>query len=218
MASVNPTQYDGWWVELNTYFQTTDVRVYQPERVQIDNMNMVYNYFIALGWTPNAIAGMLGNMMVESTVNPWLFQNRTLDWNNPSAIIADNGGMGLTQWTPCRKYYDWAVSSGLDPKSGNTMCDRIHYEQLNNLQWSLDNYGRHTWNDFITSTETPSILADVFCWAYERPASPDMQQRWENAEWCFQNIHGGGRIKLPIMLSFYRNSKRKELRTVCRRI
>ena len=216
MASVNPIEYDGWWVELNTYFTTTDVRIYQPEQVQIDNMNKVYDYFIALGWTPNAIAGMLGNMMVESTVNPWLFQNRTLDWNNPAAIIADNGGMGLTQWTPCRKYYNWAVSSGLDPQSGTTMCDRIHYEQLNNLQWSLENYGRHTWNDFITSTETPSILADVFCWAYERPASPDMQQRWSNAEWCFQNIHGS-RIKLPIVLSFYRN-KRKELKPRCQRM
>lgn len=155
--------------------------------------------------------------MVESTVNPWLFQNRTLDWNNPSAIIADNGGMGLTQWTPCRKYYDWAVSSGLDPQSGTTMCDRIHYEQVNNLQWSLQNYGQHTWNDFITSTETPSILADVFCWAYERPSSPDMQQRWENAEWCYQNIHGSG-IKIPIMLSFYMVNHRKELKPRCLRI
>ena len=64
MASQNPIQYDGWWVELNTLFRTTDVRKSNPEQVQIDNMNMVYDYFIAQGWTPNAIAGMLGNMMV----------------------------------------------------------------------------------------------------------------------------------------------------------
>lgn len=218
MASINPIEYDGWWVELNTYFRTTDVRVYQPERVQVANMNHVYDYFIAIGWTPNAIAGMLGNMMVESTVNPWLFQNRTLNWDNPSAILTDNGGMGLTQWTPCRKYYSWATDSGLDPKSGTTMCNRIQYEQENNLQWSLENYGRHTWEDFITSTETPSILADVFCWAYERPSSPDMQQRWSNAEWCFQHIHGGSGLKIPIMLSFYRTNRRKELKPRCQRI
>ena len=78
-------------------------------------------------------------------------------------------------------------------------------------------YGISTWNDFITSTETPSILADVFCWAYERPSSPDMQQRWENAEWCYQNIHGSG-IKIPIMLSFYRVNHRKELKPRCLRI
>ena len=43
MASQNPELYDGWWVELNVYFRTTDVRVYDPEDVQIYNMNNVYD-------------------------------------------------------------------------------------------------------------------------------------------------------------------------------
>ena len=210
MASVNPTTYDGFWVELNTLFQTTDVRISPPESVQVDNMATIYNFFIAKGWTPNAIAGMLGNIMVESTVNPWLFQNRSLNWNNPAGILADNGGMGLTQWTPCRKYYQWAIDNNMDPASGFTMLERIVYESQHNLQWSLNNYGRHTWNDFITSTEDPWVLADVWCWAYERPSSPDMQQRWSNAEWVFENITGGG-ITIPIMLLLIRN-KRKEIK------
>ncbi|MBR5000750.1 MAG: hypothetical protein IKY08_02190 [Firmicutes bacterium] len=188
MASNNPVQYDGWWVELNVYFRTTDVRIYDPEQVQIDNMRKVLQYFLAKGWTRNSICGMLGNMMVESTVNPWLFQHSSLDWSDPAAILADSGGMGLTQWTPCRKYYQWAIDSNLDPESGNTMCDRIYYEYQNNLQWSLDNYGQHTWEDFVTSTETPEILARVFLWAYERPADPDLAQRQANARWCFDNL------------------------------
>ncbi len=207
MPSNNPVKYDGWWVELNVYFRTTDVNIYPPEQVQIDNMNMVYDYFRALNWTPNSIAGMLGNMMVESTVNPWRFQHSSIDWSDPAAIQADNGGMGLTQWTPCRKYYDWAVLSGLDPKSGNTMCARIKYEYDNNLQWSLDNYGQHTWNDFITSTETPEILARVFLWAYERPDSPDVSQRQRNARWVFDNIHGSK--NKAVMLQFMRKNQRK---------
>ena len=217
MASQNPELYDGWWVELNRLFQTTDVRISDPEPVQIANMNKVYNYFIAQGWTPNAIAGMLGNMMVESSVNPWLVQNRSLTWGNPLLILADNGGMGLTQWTPCRKYYQWAMDEHLEPESGTTMCDRIMYEYHNNLQWSLDNYGRHTWEDFVTSTEEPWILADVFLWAYERPADPDEEQRWANAEWVFQHIHGGT-LPAVFMLSYYRNNKRKELKPRCLRI
>lgn len=208
-------KYDGWWVDLNHLFLTTDVRVLPPGDYQIDNMNLVFNYFRHRGWTANAISGMLGNMMVESSVNPWLFQNHSLNWETPGAILLDNGGMGLTQWTPCRKYYEWAVTEDKDPKSGTTMCDRIYYEQLNNLQWSLDNYGQHTWEDFVTSTETPEILADVFCWAYERPASPDMEQRWENARWCFENIHGS--MSKLFMLSLYRN-KRKEGKPQCLRI
>lgn len=216
MASQNPIQYDGWWVELNTYFRTTDVRVYQPEQVQIENMQRVHDYFTTKGWTANSIAGMLGNMMVESSVNPWLFEHHSLDWNDPQNILADNGGMGLTQWTPCRKYYQWALDSNLDPQSGNTMCDRIYYEYQHNLQWSLDNYGQHTWEDFVTSTETPEILALVFVWAYERPADPDIEQRQANARWCFENIHSG--LSLPIMLSLFYARKKKEMRRPWRKI
>lgn len=206
MSSSNPVKYDGFWCELAHRFDTTDVRIVDPEQVQIDNMNTIYNFFRREGWTPNAIAGMLGNMMVESTVNPWLFEHySTVDWSDPSAILADNGGMGLTQWTPCRKYYQWAIDENLDPESGYTMCQRIVYESQNNLQWSLENYGHHTWNDFITSTEEPWILADVWLWAYERPGDPDEEQRWANAEWCFENIKGG-RLSTPIMVSYYRNN------------
>ena len=216
MASNNPVQYDGWWVELNTYFRTTDVRIYDPEQVQIDNMMLVLQYFLAKGWTRNSICGMLGNMMVESTVNPWLFQHSSLDWSDPNAILADSGGMGLTQWTPCRKYYQWAVDSNLDPESGNTMCDRIYYEYQNNLQWSLDNYGHHTWEDFVTSTETPEILARVFLWAYERPADPDLAQRQSNARWCFDNL----RVTIdPAKLFMFLNAnKRKVLKRKWKRV
>ena len=217
MASQNPTLYDGWWVELNTYYRTTDVRVYQPEQVEIDNMNLVYDYFITRGWTANAIAGMLGNMMVESTVNPWLFEHRTLDWSDPSLILADNGGMGLTQWTPCRKYYQWALDENLDPQSGNTMCARIDYERANNLQWSLNNLYHYTWDQYIHATKSPEDMAQVFLWAYERPSSPDESQRHANARWCFENIHGSGFID-AVMLLFYRSQRRKELKRPCRKI
>ena len=216
MASNNPVLYDGWWVELNTYFQTTDVRIYDPETVQIYNMQKVLRYFLAKGWTRNSICGMLGNMMVESTVNPWLFQHNSLDWSDPAAILADSGGMGLTQWTPCRKYYQWAIDSNLDPESGNTMCDRIYYEYENNLQWSLDNYGQHTWEDFVTSTETPEILARVFLWAYDRPAAPDLTQRQANARWCFDHIRAT--INPGLLGIIMTNNQRKVLKRKWKRV
>lgn len=209
-------EYDGWKVELNTYWRTTDVRIYDPSEAQIFNMNKVYDYFINLGWTPNAIAGMLGNMMVESTVNPWLFEHRSLTWDDVAGILTDSGGMGLTQWTPCRKYYNWALDEQLDPKSGNTMTARIEYEHQNNIQWSLDNILHYTWDDFVTSTESPETLARVFLWAYERPADPDVTQRQANARWCFNNIRGSGiRPALMVLLS---KNKRKELKTRCLRV
>ena len=211
------TQYDGWNVELNVYWRTTDVRIYDPSDAQIYNMNKVYDYFINKGWTPNAIAGMLGNMMVESTVNPWLFQNRTLDWTDVSGILTDNGGMGLTQWTPCRKYYNWATLENQDPQSGTTMCNRIKYEQDNNLQWSLDNILQYTWSDYVSSTQTPEMLARVFLWAYERPLDPDVSQRQANARWCFDNIRGSGLSQTMIMM-LNKNNQRKVMKRRCLRM
>ena len=178
--------YNDWYFDGGrVYFRTTDVRIYNPGDYQKHNIYKIYTYFTAQGWTLNAIAGMIGNMMVESGCNPGCCESSSMDWDNPSTILSTNRGIGLTQWTPARKYYNWATSNNLDPKDGDTQCARIQYEHDNNLQWSLNNYGNHTWDQFIHSTETPEILARVFVWAYERPSNPDVSQRQANARWVY---------------------------------
>ena len=37
-------KYDGWWVDLNNLFLTTDVRVLPPGKYQKYNMNKVYDH------------------------------------------------------------------------------------------------------------------------------------------------------------------------------
>lgn len=181
--------YNDWFVDKGrVYFRTTDVNVYQPGEYQIWNIEKMYYFFSAYGWTVNAIAGMIGNIMVESGCNPGCTQYASINWDNPSTIQATNGGIGLTQWTPARKYYNWAVDNNLDPLDGNTQCQRIEYERENKLQWSLNNYGNHTWEQFVTSTESPEILARVFVWAYERPANPNIPQRQRNARWVYDYL------------------------------
>ena len=181
--------YDGWYFDGgHVYFRTTDVNIYQPGDYQKTNILKFYNYFHALGWTVNSIAGMLGNIMVESGVNPGCCQYTSFNWDDPSSIQNTTGGIGLTQWTPARKYYNWAVDNNLDPKSGDSQCARIKYEHDNNIQWSLNNLGQHTWNDFVTSTETPETLARVFVWAYERPRNPNIPQRQRNARWVYDYL------------------------------
>lgn len=58
------------------------------------NARYIYNYCTAKGWTKNAICAMLGNIQVESKINPGLWQGRKE--NN------DSGGYGLTQWTSAK--------------------------------------------------------------------------------------------------------------------
>src|SRR5699024_5719421 len=56
------------------------------------NAQYIAYYMVNEGWTPESIAGLLGNAERESTINPCLWQS--LNEGNLS------GGFGLVQWTP----------------------------------------------------------------------------------------------------------------------
>ena len=157
-----------WIYRDNEYLTVPEMR---------NNAKIFSQFFVERGWTKNAIAAMLGNIEVESTINPHLWQGR----ETPPDPLATNNGYGLTQWTPARKLIDWATIEDLDYTDGYTQMQRILYEHDNNLQWSTDNILNMTWQQFSISTESPETLARVFVWAYEQPADPDIPLRQSNA-------------------------------------
>ena len=144
---------------------------------QQHNAKLIQKFFTEQGWTAEAIAGMLGNMQVESTINPGLWQGRVV----PADIYTTEKGYGLTQWTPANKYITWADANMLDYKNGDNQMSRIQYERENNLQWSTDNILHYTWDDYVNSHESPETLARVFVWASERPEDPDIPLRQKYA-------------------------------------
>lgn len=154
------------------------------------NAQFIMSYFFEKGWTKNAIAAMLGNMQVESTINPGLWQGMDeFDYS---------GGFGLVQWTPATKYIDWATVSGFqnyaDWRLIIPQCLRIDYELENDLQWESTIM---TFYEFTQSTENVRYLSDRFCWGYERPANPDLEGRADNAEYWFgllEYIGFGGKV------------------------
>ena len=185
------------WISKNTEYLTLEEMK--------NNSSIIYEFFNRLNWTNNAIAGMLGNMQSESTINPGLWQGREI----PDNIYTTNKGFGLTQWTPASKLIAWAESNSLQYYDGNTQLLRIQYEQKNNLQWSTDNILNYTWDDYINSSESPEILARVFVWAYERPADPDIGKRQADARFWFNYINRIGKIPLWLLFkiggNYYRN-------------
>ena len=48
---------------------------YLTQKEMQENVNEIYTYLNGKGWTTNAIAGLLGNMQRESTINPGLWQS-----------------------------------------------------------------------------------------------------------------------------------------------
>ena len=149
---------------------------------QQGNAAYIVNYFRNRGWTDNAIAGLLGNMESESTINPGLWES--MDYGNTSR------GFGLTQWTPATKLIDWAESNALNYEAFDTQLERIAYEVTNGDQWIPSLANGMTFLEWTQSTDTPYNLAMLFLTGYERPANQDQPNRGTQAETWFTWMGG----------------------------
>lgn len=136
----------------------------QPEKDE--NASRVYTFFTKIGWTKEAICGMLGNMDVESRMNP-----------RAESTSADT--YGLVQWHPASKLQLWAISEGLNWELGKTQCKRIAYEEDNNLQWvSWSTYTFSYWARELI--ETVENMTEIFMTHYEvaDPGTLAERQQW----------------------------------------
>lgn len=148
------------------------------------NAQYLMGAFTSRGWTKNAVAGMLGNMETESTINPGIWQN--LDEGNMRM------GYGLVQWTPATNYIDWASARGYDRKDVDGQIARIIFELENGLQWISTSSYPLTFKQFSQSTESPEYLAQAFLRNYERPANQNQPNRSTQARYWFDAIEGTG--------------------------
>lgn len=128
-----------------------------------NNAKCFYGYMKEThGWSLNACAGVLGNMEVESTINP----NRSEE--------GGGSGFGLVQWTPGSVVKTWLSSRGAALKDyGNMECDLInsgagYYSTLNYPD---------TWDSFKKSTKSASYLAMCYLANFERPANSNQPIR-----------------------------------------
>src|SRR5699024_11861173 len=90
-----------------------DYRVWLTESQSLDNAQQVVDHLLGnSGWTREAICALVGNMRIESSINPNMYEYG-YDWS------ADRG-FGLVQWTPRSKYWVWAKARGLAPRVGDS--------------------------------------------------------------------------------------------------
>ena len=146
------------------------------------NAVYIFSYLTNKGWSPNAIAGILGNMQHESAINPGRWQSNKV--GNMS------GGYGLVQWTKASKYIDWCTSKGFaDPSEMDNNLARIIWEVENNKQYIKTSTYPLTFKQFIKSTESPYYLACAFAWNYER--SNTVLNGSESAKEALRQKRGG---------------------------
>ncbi|MFC0624800.1 phage tail tip lysozyme [Kribbella deserti] len=83
--------------------------------VGTDNVQKSFNYFVGKGYTPEQSAGIVGNMMWESGVEPMRLQNTPPGAKTPASQAAGSSlGWGIVQWTPAGKYINAARRDGAD--------------------------------------------------------------------------------------------------------
>lgn len=144
------------------------------------NAKYIYKYLRQRGWSSESISGMLGNMQTESSINSGIWQS--LNEGNL------DGGFGLVQWTPCRNFFEWCDSNNLERDSMDTQLQRIIYELENGVQYYPTSEYPLTFKQFRVSRETPEYLASSFLMNYERPKTPNHEERRKQARYWYDRI------------------------------
>ena len=147
-----------------------------------NNATIIFDNLMKQGFTAQAVAGVVGNAggpytLGESSVNPGLWQNLTV---NP------NLGFGLFQWTPSTNYTDWASANGYEADDGYGQLEWLVTQTVPTGQWIPTSAYPETFVEFQKSTKDPKYLADVFLKNFERPKNQNQPERGQNAEYWYK--------------------------------
>ncbi|MCI8611578.1 MAG: RHS repeat-associated core domain-containing protein [Clostridiales bacterium] len=194
---------DEYNIKKNNYYSSNTNIQSDLDKVLL-NATYIYKMLCA-NWTINAICGMLGNMYIESGINPGRWE---------SGIPGGDSGYGLVQFTPYpmgvgapNPYIEWADYY-------TYRHDSLLFQMLYLLLALQDGHGfwfhnkKHpeysmTFEEFKTSTQSPSHLAAVFQFCYERGGYGSMSMRQYNAEEFYKYFTNGTTPKLKDSLGNY---------------
>ena len=149
----------------------------------INNAIIVAQYFSSIGYTKEAICGILGNWSYESGINPdiWNWQGASSSASysftkggTSYTFSKTDSGYGLGQWTPAHgggNYFasNYAPSDWMSDADANGNGQLEFSEWIsNNGQWNTANSKGWSWSDFKSATDTPEVMAEMFhrWWEY----------------------------------------------------
>lgn len=146
----------------------------QPKRKTSDTARYAYNYLNEKGIPKHVSAGIVGNLMKESNLNPTVVERGNT-----------GNGRGIAQWDVRNRWKDlqnYAKSNNQDHTSLETQLDFILHEarQRGDLQKTL-------------GAKTPEEAAMIFGRTYERPNEKyaDWATRQANASSLYNMKFGG---------------------------
>jgi murein DD-endopeptidase MepM/ murein hydrolase activator NlpD len=125
------------------------------------NENEAVQFFISKGWTKPQAAGIVGNLIQESNLNPAAHNKR-------------ENAQGIAQWRLGR-------IKRFEKDYGKSILSSSFREQLEYVNWELNNTERDA-GQALRKTTTPAQAAFVVDKFYERSAGTERTVRIQNAE------------------------------------
>ena len=130
-----------------------------PANYSPQNVSTISQILGSKGWTDSQIAGVIGNMKIESGFDPNAY--------NMSGTVGPLGGghVGIIQWDAGRQanLVDFANKNGLDPRDVQTQALFINAEATNPAYGEVASYQR-----FFNNSATPEQAASNYNQYVER--------------------------------------------------
>lgn len=144
------------------------------------NAEKIWNFFAEKGFSPAAISGILGNLDVESGLDP-------------TATNPTSGAYGIGQWLGVRKtnLHNYAKQTGGDASSLQTQLDFMWKE----LQEGRDS--RVDLESFKRLTD-PTQAANIFERDFERSGGALMDRRRSSAQQFYNNMKIDSNINVTV--------------------
>ena len=176
---------------------------------QKHNATKIYNWASNLMWSLNAIAAVLGNMQVESGLDPACSYPRigttmeTID--NDHALNHPNNAYGLVQWKGqssaapiTNQLVSYAIRYNTQWYDGNIQLQRLEWEYNSNVKFHPQTVDGIYWTfaSFSTSVQSPETLAKVWMVCYEGTYSV-LSNRQNNARMWYDYFDDNPPEPLP---------------------
>ncbi|GAA3081482.1 hypothetical protein JOF29_004704 [Kribbella aluminosa] len=160
-----------------------------------NNQQKVFNYLVQNGYTKEQAAGVLGNMIAESFVEPMMKEGDHPPMaTKPADVMGFGGGWGLVQWTPASKMIQPSRDAGVSDDQISSLA-----YQLDFLKKQLLGQGplpEKAAGDSLRAATTVEEAARAFAGDFERfgghenPNAPTYAEREANAQHMLQ-LWGG---------------------------
>ncbi|MDX2973151.1 phage tail tip lysozyme [Kribbella solani] len=159
-----------------------------------NNQQQAFNYLVQNGYSKEQAAGIVGNMIAESQVQPTLLNDGTATGTLTSPADAVNTGRawGLVQWYPASKMINAARSANVDDKTIGSLAFQLDF-----VRKQLIGEGplpEKEAGDQVKATKTPGDAAYAFGRYFERfsldPNAAEYDNRRANAKRVFDTFAG----------------------------